>query len=147
MADDTARGHASVDRVDGDDALALLRELPSEQHGALVRASVPPAAQAAIAETATRLEGFARLVADAASGVVRVHFRGDDDDVVAATDALLAAARVCGGAARVERRAHRLRDRIRAWGDGDLPGLFLMKRLRAEFDPNGILEPGRGPVA
>jgi len=123
-----------------------MRELPGTADGVLVRASLPPAAQTAFTEIAVRLEGFAQLVADAASGIARVHVRGDDDDMVAAADALLAAARVCGGSARVERRPERLRQRVAAWGDGDLPGLFLMRRLKEAFDPNGILEPGRGPV-
>jgi glycolate oxidase FAD binding subunit len=140
-----ARGSAERD-PDIDRGLALLRELPGTADGVLIRASLPPAAQTAFAEIAVRLEGFAKLVADAASGIARVHVRGDDDDMVAAADALLAAARVCGGSARVERRPDRLRQRVAAWGDGDLPGLFLMRRLKEAFDPNGVLEPGRGPV-
>ncbi len=127
-------------------ALAPLRELPAQRDGAIVRASLPPAAQASFADAAIHLDGFQRLVADAASGIVRVQLRGLDDDIVAGTDALLAAARVCGGSARVERRPAHLRARIGAWGDGDLPGLFLMRRLKVAFDPNGVLEPGRGPV-
>jgi glycolate oxidase FAD binding subunit len=93
-----------------------------------------------------RLDGFAQLVADAASGIVRVHVDADDDDELAAADQLLAGARVCGGSARVERRPESLRARVAAWGDGDSPGLFLMRRIKSEFDPNGILEPGRGLV-
>jgi glycolate oxidase FAD binding subunit len=142
-----AADHAKIERVDDPEtALTPLRDIVNESAGALVRASLPPAAQLAFADTALRLNGFTRLVADAASGVVRVHVRADDDDVIAAADALLAAARAVGGAARVERRAERLRAQIPAWGDGDLPGLFLMRRRRSEFDPKGILEPGRGPV-
>jgi len=142
-----AAGEAKIERIDDPEtALAPLRDIVNDRTGAIVRASLPPAAQLAFADTALRLDGFTRLVADAASGVVRVHTRGDDDDAIAAADALLAAARAVGGAARVERRADRLRARIPAWGDGDLPGLFLMRRLRSEFDPKGILEPGRGPV-
>jgi len=140
-----ARGSAERD-PDIERGLAPMRELPGTADGILVRASLPPAAQTAFAEIAVRLEGFAQLVADAASGIARVHVRGDDDDMVAAADALLAAARVCGGSARVERRPERLRQRVAAWGDGDLPGLFLMRRLKEAFDPNGILEPGRSPV-
>jgi glycolate oxidase FAD binding subunit len=140
-----ARGSAERD-PDIERELAPLRELPREADGVLVRASLPPAAQNAYAEVALRLEGFARLVADAASGIVRVHVRGDDDDMIAAADALLVAARVCGGSARVERRPDRLRQRVAAWGDGDRPGLFLMRRLKEAFDPSGVLEPGRGPV-
>ncbi|HEY6959575.1 MAG TPA: FAD-binding protein [Candidatus Limnocylindria bacterium] len=128
------------------DALAPLRELPAASDGVVVRASLPPAAQPAFADTAMRLEGFARLVADAATGTVRVALRGDDDVLVLGADAIVAAARVCGGTAHAERRPDSLRRRIAAWGDGDMPGLFLMRRLKESFDPNGILEPARGPV-
>lgn len=141
-----AAGIAASERVDIAAALAPLRELPTQADGAIVRASLPPAAQSSFADVAMRLDGFTRLVADAASGIVRVHVRGLDDDVVAGTDALLAAARVCGGSARVERRAAHLRARIGAWGDTDLPGRFLMRRLKEAFDPAGVLEPSRGPV-
>jgi len=64
----------------------------------------------------------------------------------AVLNALLAAARVCGGSAHVERRPSAMRDSVAAWGDGDVPGVFLMKRLKDAFDPNGVLEPGRGVV-
>ncbi len=144
---EVARTHGSSER-DGDieHELAPLRELPARADGVLVRASLPPGAQTAFADAALQLDGFARLVADAASGIVRVLVSADDDDLIAASDALLADARVCGGSARVERRPERLRQRITALGDGDLPGLFLMRRLKDAFDPNGVLEPGRGPV-
>jgi glycolate oxidase FAD binding subunit len=142
-----ARAGGTVERDDAvEDALGPLRELPASPEGTIVRASLPPAAQPAFADAAVRLDGFARLVADAASGIVRVQLRGSDEDQVAGADALLAAALVCGGSARVERRPERLRARIAAWGDGDLPGVFLMRRIKEAFDPAGILEPGRGPV-
>jgi glycolate oxidase FAD binding subunit len=148
IARDAARGNGAGTTigVDPDDALEQLRELPATARGLLVRASLPVAAQAAFADIATRLDGFAQLVADAASGIVRVHVKADDDDEIAAADELLAGARVCGGSARVERRPESLRERVAAWGDGDAPGLFLMRRIKSEFDPNGILEPGRGIV-
>jgi glycolate oxidase FAD binding subunit len=140
-----ARGSAERD-ADLERTLGPLRELPAEPEGVLVRASLPPAAQRAFAEGAQRLEGFTRLVADAASGTVRARLLGDDDDMIAGADALLAAARVCGGSARIERRPNRLRARLGSWGDGDLPGLFLMRRLKDAFDPHAVLEPGRGPI-
>ena len=147
IAAKAATGAESVELDDETDrALGPLRELPAEADGVLARASLPPAAQVAFADAATHLEGFARLVADAATGIVRVHVRGDDDDMIAAADGLLADARVCGGEARVERRPERLVTRVGAWGDADLPGLFLMRRIKEAFDPAGILEPGRGPV-
>ena len=100
------------------------------------------AASPAFAETAARLEGLSALVADAASGVVRVHIVGDDDAVIRDAEALLLAARVVGGTGRVERRAEHLRSRLSTWPtrpNGD----FLMRRVKESFDPAGILEPGR----
>jgi len=85
-------------------------------------------------------------VADAGSGVVRVHLRGDHPAVVHSADTLLAAANAVGGSARVERRDDGLRERLSAWADARPGGDFLMRRLKDAFDPMGILEPGRSIV-
>ena len=148
IAADAAREQGGTSERHDDIELGLgpLRELPATTRGTVVRASLPIAAQNAFADVATRLAGFRHLVADAASGVVRVHVQSDESSEIAAVDALRAAARVCGGSAHIERRPEAIRDSVSAWGDGDLPGLFLMKRLKAAFDPNGVLEPGRGVV-
>jgi glycolate oxidase FAD binding subunit len=142
----TANGGTSERHEDIRLALDPLRELPASPRGVLVRASLPIAAQPAFADIATRLAGFRQLVADAASGIVRVQVQSDEANETAAADTLLAAARVCGGSAHVERRPETLRASVSAWGDGDVPGLFLMKRLKDAFDPEGVLEPGRGVV-
>ena len=130
----------------GDD-LGHMRELPARaSEGALVRVSLPLAASPAFAETAARLDSLDALVADAASGVVRVHLVGDDDAVIRDAEALLLAARVVGGAGRIERRAEHLRSRLSTWPtrpNGD----FLMRRIKEAFDPAGILEPGRAAFA
>jgi glycolate oxidase FAD binding subunit len=129
------------------DALARMRELPARAiDGALVRVSLPVAASAAFAETAAGLESLTALVADAASGVIRARFAGDDDDVVRDAEALLLAARVIGGTGRIERRAEHLGSRLLTWPtrpNGD----FLMRRIKDAFDPAGILEPGRSAFA
>lgn len=129
------------------DALDRMRELPARAtEGALVRVALPIAAAPAFSETAARLENLATLVADAASGIVRVHVVGDDDAVVRSAEALLLAARVVGGAGRIERRADHLRARLAAWPtrpNGD----FLMRRIKDAFDPAGVLEPGRAAFA
>ena len=125
------------------DEVASMRDLPARAiDGALVRVSLPLAASPAFAETAARLEILASVVADAASGVVRVHVVGDDDAVIRDAEALLLAARVVGGTGRIERRAEQLRSRLSTWPtrpNGD----FLMRRIKEAFDPAGILEPGR----
>jgi glycolate oxidase FAD binding subunit len=129
------------------DALARMRELPARAiDGALVRVSLPVAASAAFAETAAGLESLTALVADAASGVIRARFAGDDDEVVRDAEALLLAARVIGGTGRIERRAEHLGSRLLTWPtrpNGD----FLMRRIKDAFDPAGILEPGRSAFA
>lgn len=138
----------SVDRFDDETALGPLRELPATAtDGALVRVAVPIGAQRSFAESATRLDPFALLVADAGSGVLRIHLRGDDAAVIHAADTLLAGASVVGGSARVERRNASLRGRLGAWGASSRGGDFLMRRIKDAFDPAGILEPGRSVVA
>ncbi len=141
-----ANGGRPADASSIEADLDRLRELPGSARGVLVRASLPIAAQPAYANIASRLAGFRELVADAASAIVRVRVEGDETSEIAAADELLANARVCGGTARVERRPAALRDRAATWADGDVPGLFLMKRLKDEFDPDRVLEPGRGIV-
>ncbi len=142
-----ASGGTAQRDADIDAALDPLRELPATRRGVLIRASLPIAAQRAFADIATRLTGLRRLVADAASGIVRVHVQSDESSEIAAADTLIAAARVCGGSAHVERRPESMRTSAAAWSDADVPGAFLMKRLKDGFDPNGVLEPGRGVVA
>jgi glycolate oxidase FAD binding subunit len=138
----SAQGHNGVPAV-----LARLNEVSAGADGTVVRAALPLAAQSAFATSAARLEGFTQLVADAASGILRVVLRGDDAVVLNGADALLVAARVCGGTARIERRPESLRARVRAWGDAQPAGHFLMRRLKDAFDPRGILEPGRSAAA
>ncbi|MGH2378255.1 MAG: hypothetical protein ACRDGT_07235, partial [Candidatus Limnocylindria bacterium] len=141
------RSAAQVDRADDPEpVLAPLRDLPATAtDGALVRASLPLAAQRSFVEAAAALEAFDRCVADAGAGVMRVHLRGDDADVLLGADTLMAGARSVGGSARIERREEALRGRLPAWGPPP-GGDFLMKRIRLAFDPAGTLEPGRGIV-
>jgi glycolate oxidase FAD binding subunit len=138
---------AQVEPVDEEGVLGPLRELPATATlGALVRAALPLAAQRSYAENASRLDTFERCVADAGSGIVRVHLRGDHPAVIHSADTLVAAAAVVGGSARLERRDDGLRASLRAWTDARPGGHFLMERLKSAFDPNGILEPGRSVV-
>ncbi|TME66839.1 MAG: FAD-binding oxidoreductase [Chloroflexi bacterium] len=129
------------------DALDRMRELPARAtDGALVKVSLPVAASAAFAENAARLESFAALAVDAASGVARVHLTNEDDAVIRDAEALLLAARMVGGSGRIERRAERLRSRLLTWPNRP-NGDFLMRRIKEAFDPAGILEPGRSAFA
>lgn len=141
------RAGAPADRTDDDDqVLGPLRDLPaSAADGALVRAVLPLAAQASFVATAVALEPFARCVADAGSGIVRIHLRGEEGAVLLAADTLLAGARSVGGSARIERRDEALRGRLAAWAASP-GGAFLMRRIKSAFDPAATLEPMRSIV-
>lgn len=135
------------DTVESVDELVRMRELPARAiEGALVRVALPVAASPAFAESAVRLEGFAEIVVDAASGIARVHLVSEDDAVIRDAEALLLAARMVGGIGRVERRAEHLRSRLSTWPNRP-NGDFLMRRIKNAFDPAGILEPGRSAFA
>ena len=126
--------------ADPDQALDALREIVDRaEDGAVIRVTLPLAAQTPFAEAATRADRTVRIVADAATGTAYVHLRGDDVTVRTIADALLANARVLGGSGRVERAVPGL-------DASDIPdpsGAFLMRRLKQAFDPRGVLEPAR----
>ena len=93
-ARDQGTGGHQDDAVPG--LLTTLNDISSRGEGTVVRAALPLAAQPAFATTAVRLEGFTQLIADAASGIVRVVLGGDDASMLDGAGALVAAARVCG---------------------------------------------------
>jgi glycolate oxidase FAD binding subunit len=140
-----ASQRGSVEELDGglDDA----RELPARATtGALVKVALPLAATAAFAVAAVRFDSFAEVVADVASGVIRIHLLGDEETVVADAGALLLGSGVVGGTGRVERREDHLRDRLPTWPSRPR-GDALMRRIKEAFDPNAILERGRAAFA
>lgn len=147
VVDRTLREAGGDAVADPDALLAPLRELPATAtDGALIRVVLPLAAQVAFAETASKVDGFTHLVADAGAGVVLVQLRGEDAAIEASAAALMASTRVLGGSGRAERRAPSLLGRIPARGVGEPAGLFLMRRVKEAFDPGGVLEPGRSVV-
>jgi len=137
-----AAAHAGTAEAiaDPESALGPLRELLDRSTGgAVLRAALPLATQAAFAEAAVRADPDARLVADAASGVVQVHLP-DESGMRSGADALLASAHVLGGSARMERTAN---PDLGVAGAPEPGGAFLGRRLKDAFDPRGILEPAR----
>jgi len=137
-----AASHAgTVEAIaDPETALGPLRELLDRSAGgAMLRASLPLATQIAFADAAVGADPGARLVADAASGIVQVHLP-DESAARRAADALLASARVLGGSARMERTVN---GELDARSVPEPGGAFLMRRLKDAFDPRGILEPAR----
>ncbi|NTV33524.1 MAG: FAD-binding oxidoreductase [Deltaproteobacteria bacterium] len=70
---------------------------------------------------------------------------GDDKALVNAARTLLAECRKAGGNLVVQRAPADLKKALPIWGE---PGsdLDLMKRIRVELDPSGVMNPGRSAV-
>ena len=105
----------------------------------------------------TTLEHVARdgriaLVAmgEASSGVLRAALRAPDRDetpaaawLAGAVSGLRAALAPEGGSLVVERAPRAVKDTVDVWGPVAPEPLAIMRRIKAEFDPAGILNPGR----
>jgi glycolate oxidase FAD binding subunit len=105
----------------------------------------------------TTLEHVARdgriaLVAmgEASSGVLRAALRAPDRDetpaaawLSGAVSGLRAALAPEGGSLVVERAPRAVKDTVDVWGPVAPEPLAIMRRIKAEFDPAGILNPGR----
>ena len=90
------------------------------------------------------------IVADPGFGVVQLLRWGEtdsDDDAAALAEiaAIREKARALGGTAIVEHCPRAVKERIDVWDDGTMGvgELAVIRRLKANFDPAGILNPGR----
>lgn len=79
--------------------------------------------------------------AHAGHGLVSVHLSGDDTTLVAAVQRLRQAALQHQGKLVVTDAPSKLAQQIDVWGP--VPALDVMRNLKARFDPNNILNPGR----
>jgi glycolate dehydrogenase FAD-binding subunit len=111
----------------GDGAVVKITTLPTDLPGILAKlAGRPTAGAAGVGVFSVRVDGNLDAQASVV-GEVRSH---------------LAPGR---GSAVVRRGSRELRKRIDAWGPmGD--GLALMRAVKQQFDPAGLLNPGRGPA-
>lgn len=88
----------------------------------------------------------ARVVAEAGSGVLHASLTGSmsaeawERDLITPLRERVAPE---GGSVVVEMAPRAVKERLDVWGPIDPEGLALMRRLKAEFDPRGILNPGR----
>src|SRR5262249_43552164 len=106
---------------------------------AVLRVSVLPTDIGDVLEAANR-PGL-RALAHAANGVVRLAV-ADPAEVAPLVRELRRRAARRGGLVGVERARSEATSGVDVWGDvGE--GLGLMRRLKAAFDPGGILAPGR----
>jgi glycolate oxidase FAD binding subunit len=87
--------------------------------------------------------GVELAVTASAAGVLHAGAGADGDPaaIAAVVDGLRAAAAPYGGTAAVLTAPPAVRARVDLWGP--VPGLDLMRRLKHELDPRGLLSPGR----
>jgi glycolate oxidase FAD binding subunit len=102
--------------------------------------------------TAAARDGGVELTSlgDAGGGMLRALLRAPQGDGLPAADwlsgavsGLRAALAAEGGSLVVERAPRALKDTVDVWGPVAPEALAIMRRLKAEFDPGGVLNPGR----
>jgi glycolate oxidase FAD binding subunit len=102
-----------------------------------------PALLAQAAEAAEHAGLQLRVQAHAASGIAHAGLRGGEASAVAvAIEAIRAAAEAREGSAELLHAGDALRQRVEAFGSVGDAGP-LMRRLKQQFDPDGLLNPGR----
>ena len=89
-------------------------------------------------------------VGEAGGGVLRAALRAPEGDglpaatwLAGAVSGLRAALAPEGGSLVVERAPRAVKDTVDVWGPVAPDALAIMRRLKSEFDPQGILNPGR----
>jgi glycolate oxidase FAD binding subunit len=114
--------------------------------GALLKVSVLPSELASTLDVIQRLAGERGYVAAgrAGAGVFLLRITGELQQQKRVIDGLRDALQIGRGSAVIVRSSQELRNLVDVWGPiGD--GLTLMKAVKQQFDPAGILSPGRGP--
>jgi glycolate oxidase FAD binding subunit len=129
------------------DAMDLTRDPPSERKLITHTWLTPSAAATFIRSTAKLAE---RVGVEKSStlcpniGFVQTGLFGDDFEQLAhLAEELRAAAVAAGGSLVVHAAPPEVKQRVDVWGPVDPATFELMRRLKAEFDPKGTLNPGR----
>ena len=135
-----------VDRLE-DEAAELWSELADfgHSHGeeAAVSARVaalPNRLDKAIAALAS--QGNAAIVAQPGYGMMNAHWFGEDAPSAEAIHGMRQNLRTIGGSLIVERASHQMKLTLDVW-DYTGESLEIMRNLKAQYDPNGILNPNR----
>lgn len=120
--------------------------LAQDDRGALLKISVLPTELADTLGTIERLAGTRGYIAAgrAGAGVFLLRITEDVQLQKRVIDGLRDALQLGRGSAVIVKSSSDLRTHVDVWGPiGD--GLVLMKAVKQQFDPAGILSPGRGP--
>jgi glycolate oxidase FAD binding subunit len=120
--------------------------LADDERGALVKVSVLPTDLAETLTVIERLAGKRGYIAAgrAGAGVFLLRITEEVQLQKRVIDGLRDALQIGRGSAVIVKGSPELREHVDVWGPiGD--GLALMKAIKQQFDPAGILSPGRGP--
>lgn len=104
-----------------------------------LRAAVLPTQVAATLDEIARAAPAPRLSATVSAGVVRLRFDGGDAALIGALRAVIARH---GGALVVEAAPAEVKRTLDVFGPAR-PDLAIARRLKEQFDPSGVLSPGR----
>jgi glycolate oxidase FAD binding subunit len=131
--------------TDGASLRARLANFAVEPAAAVLRAAMLPTEvgefMARVMARTRALGASARSLAHLTSGVVRIAV-APPDAVAPLVAALRLALEARGGCLVVERALPAVKAGLDVWGDPG-PGLGLMQRVKAAFDPSGLFSPGR----
>ncbi len=141
-----ARSNDNVLSTTMDEDAALWAHLAdfSTSHETVLKVSTLPSQLAPVgnaAETIAAQHGLSCSYIANAVGILFVGLKGDLGPVKNAILELRQAAIASGGTLVVQRAPRALREQVDAWGAGQNDP--LLRKLKQEFDPNGILNPGR----
>ena len=81
-------------------------------------------------------------VADIGTGIIRMAFDGDEDFAVNIINRLRQVMSRAGGSVVIERASAKVKQQVDVWGDVG-PTATLMRSVKARFDPQSVLNPGR----
>ncbi len=113
----------------------------------VLKVSVLPTQVAAAGNAAEKIadqHGLACAFTANPMGILLVVLKGDSEQVKNAVASLRQSATTVGGHLVVQRAPRAVREQIDVWGP--LQNSSLMRKLTQEFDPHGVLNPGRfGP--
>jgi glycolate oxidase FAD binding subunit len=105
--------------------------------------TVPARLAATLAEARAALDGVA-VAGCAALGALRARVELADVDAIAGgVERLRASVAEVDGGVIVERAPRALREKLDPWGPVPAPALEVMRAIKREFDPGGVLNPGR----
>ena len=148
---------SKIETIDDSDAAILWRRIsdwgwdPQSRPFASIRVSVLPTQIAdvlrPVSETSNTLDIEQSALTHTTQGTVQAQWYIEDDAAAAgrvcqAITQAMSAAKAVGGTTVVEQASVWTKDRVNVWGD-PLPGLSIMRNLKRQYDPNGLLNPGR----